>query len=230
MKDKKSNKYSPIINYYSNIINPLNSESLFNHKENNTTQFQNTISNKTNNNINIFSAGQVQDEPKSDSSQSGIISTSINNSEETKQLSKLNSYKKKIKTIRPDDLIPTTINGRTLLRINPLVYKNESYEFLSSNLYILLKDQLICKYLQETLETDTIKAVCYFYPSLLPNLLYLITDSFANYFIQKICYFLNEDKIEKILNILAPDFFDICCDYHGTRSIQGIMNYLQTEK
>ena len=33
-----------------------------------------------------------------------------------------------------------------------------------------------------------------------------------------------------ILNILTPDFLDICSDSHGTRAIQGIMNYLRTEK
>ena len=95
---------------------------------------------------------------------------------------------------------------------------------------MLLKDQLGCKFLQEKLEKDTQKAVIYFYPSLIHNLLFLIKDSFANYFIQKICQFLNEEQIENILIILKPEFKDICCDIHGTRSIQGIMNNLQTEK
>ena len=217
------------------MINPLNSKYELNHNQTNNTQPQHTITNKrtfdkkSNKNINVFYEDPIQDEPKNDISQSGIINTNINNSEEPKHLNKSNNYKKKIKTIKPDDLIPTSINGRTILRINPLVYKNESYEFLSSNIYILLKDQLSCKYLQEKLETD-IKAVCYFYPDLLPNLLDLVKDSFANYFIQKICYFLNEDQIENILNILTPDFLDICSDSHGTRAIQGIMNYLHTEK
>ena len=236
MKEKRNNNSknhnnlnSPIISYYSNMINP-------NQNQNNNTQLQHTISNKrtfdkkSNKNMNIFCQASLQDEPKNDVWQSNLININSNNSEEPKQLNKSNNYNKKIKKIKPEDLIPTSIKGRTILRINPLVYKNESYEFLSSNLYILLKDQLGCKYLQEKLETDTINAVCYFYPALLPNLLYLIKDSFANYFIQKICYYLNEDQIEKILNILTPDFLDICSDSHGTRVIQGIMNYLQTEK
>ena len=134
-----------------------------------------------------------------------------------------------IKSINENDLIPTSVNGNIILRINPLVYRDESYEFLSYNLYMLLKDQLGCKFLQEKLEKDTQKAVIYFYPSLIHNLLFLIKDSFANYFIQKICQFLNEEQIENILIILKPEFKDICCDIHGTRSIQGIMNNLQTE-
>ena len=135
-----------------------------------------------------------------------------------------------IKEIRSEDLIPTFIKGRTILRINPYIYINESYDFLSNNLYILLKDQSGCKYLQEKLENDTENAVYYFYPALLQNLLFLIRDAFANYFIQKICHYLNEEQIEYMLKILSPEIYDICCDNYGTRAIQGIMDYLQNEK
>ena len=229
---------SPIMNYYSYMINPVNSNSRYmtNCNQTQNNQIQQTISKKrtfdkkSNKKINIFQEGPIHDEAKNNNVEKESEIKNINNSENPKQFDNTNHHNIKTKSIKPEDLISTTINGRTILRINPLVYKNESYEFLSSNIYILLKDQLGCKYLQEKLETDTIKAVCYFYPALLPNLLYLIKDSFANYFIQKICYFLNEEQIENILNILTPDFLDICSDSHGTRAIQGIMNCLQTEK
>ena len=62
-----------------------------------------------------------------------------------------------------------------------------------------LKDQSGCKYLQEKLKKDTENAVYYFYPALLQNLLFLIRDASANYFIQKICrYYLNEDRSDRI--------------------------------
>ena len=235
----KSNNYninSPIINYYSYMINPINSSCPYTYNLNQTVnnQIQHAIQRKktfdkqSNKKINIFQDGPIQDEVKNNNLKKESDINNINNLENPKQ--NTNNYKKKIKSITPEDLIPTSINDRIILRINPLVYKNESYEFLSSNIYILLKDQLGCKYLQEKLETDTINAVCYFYPALIPNLLYLIKDNFANYFIQKICYYLNEDQIANILNILASDFLDICSDSHGTRAIQGIMNCLQTEK
>lgn len=160
------------------------------------------------------------------------INNNINNIKLSENSNLLNTKENtiKIKSITPEDLIPTKIKDRVILRINPLVYKNESYEFLSSNLYILLKDQIGCKYLQEKLETDTIKAVYYFYPALLPNLLFLIKDSFANYFIQRICSYLNEEQIEIMLYILKPEIFQICSDTYGSRSIQCIMNYLLTLK
>ena len=135
---------------------------------------------------------------------------------------------KNIRTIDTEDLIPTSINGRVILRINPLIYKNESYEFLSSNIYILLKDQLGCKFLQEKLKNDT-EAIYYFFPALIPNLTILINDSFANYFIQKMFRYLDYNQIEYILNILKIYFFYLCCDSHGTRAVQGLINYLNTE-
>ena len=116
------------------------------------------------------------------------------------------------------------------MRLNPLVYQNESYEFLSSNLYIILKDQLGCKFLQEKLENDTNNALYYFFPALIPNINELTKDAFANYFIQKLFGYLNEEQIEYILKILQPNFLDICIDSHGTRVIQCIMEILISEK
>ena len=154
----------------------------------------------------------------------------IINIEDEKNIQKENNNIKVIRTIKPDDLIPIIINGNTILRINPIIYQNESYEFLSSNLYILLKDQLGCKFLQEKLEDDPKNAVYFFFNSLVPNIIELIHDKFANYFIQKLFHYLNEEQIEYILQILKNDFFEICTNNHGTRVIQCLMDYLITEK
>ena len=228
----KKNINSPIFNYYSHIINPqspqYNSEmiklnKMFFSSSSSSISLNNHEKNHANK-LGEFNKNKIHDDPKN-------ISFIFQNNVKTESgIDGINSNNKKIKSIKVDDLIPTTINGRSILRINPLIYKGESYEFLSNNIYILLKDQLGSKYLQEKLEADTIQAVCYFYPALLPHLLVLIKDPFANYFIQKICYYLNEDQIANILKIISPEFFEICCDSHGTRVIQGIMDYLQTEK
>ena len=137
---------------------------------------------------------------------------------------------KGIKEITPDDLVITQIENRNILRVNPAIYINESYEFLTSNLYILLKDQLGCKFLQDKLEKDKYIAFSYFFPALVPNIKELIKDTFANYFIQKILFYLNEEQMEYILKLLEPDFLDICIDSRGTRVVQSIMDLLLTEK
>ena len=138
--------------------------------------------------------------------------------------------KKEIKKITPNDLILTKFQNRTILRVNPSIYTNESYEFLSNNIYILLKDQLGCKFLQEKLDKDKYNAFYYFFPALIPNITEYIKDTFANYFIQKILFYLNEEQIEYLLKILQPNFLDICIDTHGTRVIQSLMDFLSTDK
>ena len=230
--NKSKNINSPIFNYYSHIINsqsPQYNSEIIQTNQMNFSSSESSISLKNHednqtNKLREFIIDEIHDDDPKD-----ISFIPKNNTKTDPNIDGIKNNKS-IKSIKVDDLIPTTINGRSILRINPLIYKGESYQFLSNNIYILLKDQLGSKYLQEKLETDTIQAVCYFYPAILPHLLVLIKDLFANYFIQKICYYLNEDQIENILKIISPEFFEICCDSHGTRVIQGIMDYLQTEK
>ena len=254
-KNKKNSKNykkvnSPILDYYSDIVNspnlhynsdiiqnnhiifPKNLQSPlanlnFKKKQkksvnNSTKKDSNEVPKKDN-----FEPIKIKDNPKIEP-ENNIINSNILKEQKDFPQNKIST--KNIKSIKEDDLIPTSINGRVILRINPLVYKNESYEFLSSNIYILLKDQLGCKFLQEKLDNDSGNAIFYFFPALIPNLTILIKDSFANYFIQKMFFYLNDEQIEYILKILAPEFFDICIDSHGTRAIQCIINFLDTEK
>lgn len=234
---------SPIFNYYSDIVNSpnlsQNSENIINTQIQFPQNFesmtlQQKLENDKRNKINEPMKEDKNYAPKNNYfkhnegnnilNENNTISTNNTNNKSNE------TEKKNIKTIKPEDLIPTSINGRVILRINPLIYRNESYEFLANNIYLLLKDQLGCKYLQEKLETDTLNAFQYFYPAILPHLSILIKDSFANYFIQKLYCYLNEEQIEYILNTLQPEFFDICSDSHGTRAIQAIINFLFTAK
>jgi hypothetical protein len=242
MEEKKKHVFnSPILNYYSHIINPSNPE--YNSEISKLKQFHyshsyqspspkyNFKSNQTSPNSEINIRNENENKPN-DNMPNANNNLNINLKEiilvQPKKENNSQNYNKKIKSITTDDLIQVTVNGNTIIRINPLVYENESYEFLSSNIYILLRDQLGSKYLQEKLENDTQNAVFFLYPALMQNLLYLIKDSFANYFIQKICYFLSEEQIENIIKIITPQFLDICRDIYGSRVIQGIMNNLNT--
>ena len=65
---------------------------------------------------------------------------------------------------------------------------------------------------------------------MIPNLNELIKDPFANYFIQKMFFYLNEEQLIYVLKNIEPDILDISIDSHGTRVIQGVMDLLMTEK
>jgi len=231
------NKYnysnSPVLKYYSHIIDPSNE--LYNSE----VLKLNEINSQEINNMQISSIKKNNQTEPINENINKIKSYTQKNSNfklkseiDTKNDESNNSIneKKNIKEIKPEDLIITKINQNTIIRINPEIYRNASYEFLSNNLYILLKDQLGCKFLQEKLEKAPYISLNHFFPALIPNIVELMNNSFANYFIQKMFNYLNEEQIEYILKIIKPDFFEICINNHGTRVIQRIMDFLITEK
>ena len=228
---------SPIFNYYSDIVNSpnlsQNSENIINTQINFPQSLQSLTLQQQLENDKRNKANESIKEDKNYTPKNNYFKyneTNINNLNENSINKRNEEDLNGIKSINPEDLIPTSINGRVILRINPLIYRNESYEFLANNIYLLLKDQLGCKFLQEKLETDTVNAFQYFYPAILPHLSVLVKDAFANYFIQKLYCYMSDEQIEFILNTLQPEFLDICSDNHGTRAIQGIMDFLLTAK
>ena len=246
---KYTKRTSPIISYYSHLTNPnnenYNSEISKIQEMNLQNTEQNKISDNNNNNKkNLFNESNKIRKYSSQKNNNFKLKSEM---DITKKYSYDKTYEKKdiiednkninkeincineIKVIKPEDLIPTKVNNSVILRINPLIYQNESYDFLSSNLYILLKDQLGCKFLQEKLQKDPKNSVYFFFKSLVPNIVELIKDKFANYFIQRFFYYLSEEQLEYILKIISNDFFEICNDNHGTRVIQCLIDYLITE-
>ena len=228
---KNNNKISnnSIFEYYSQFINTNN-----NNLSTDLQQFKSfNFPQKSNMQIMSINSNNNQNIPSNEFLINEKYYTQKNNNFKLKsEIVDNNNIKenKEMKKITPDDLLLTKVDNRTILRVNPAIYINESYEFLTSNLYILLKDQFGCKFLQDKLEKDKYIAFSYFFPALVPNINELIKDTFANYFIQKMLFYLNEAQMEYILKILEPNFLDICIDSRGTRVVQSIMDLLLTEK
>ena len=154
------------------------------------------------------------------------------------KISNFKEYKKKdylktgeIPSIGVADIVTAiTANNKKIKRIDPNTYLNESIEYLSYNIFPLAKDQAGCRFLQEKLEKDPIRASKSFYKAILPFVLPLVKDPFGNYLIQKLFIFLSPEQIKKILEIISPTILDIGSNCHGTRVIQNMINYLTTEE
>jgi hypothetical protein len=230
--NKYNNSNSPILKYYSHITDPNNelyNSELLKLSEINSHEISNLQISSINQNNQTDSLNENINKKKPYAQKNNNFK--LKGEIEIKKVESNNNNEKKIiKEIKPDDLIIAKINQSTIIRINPEIYRNESYEFLSNNLYILLKDQLGCKFLQEKLEKDPYTALAHFFPVLIPNIVELMNNYFANYFIQKMFPYLNQEQIEYILKIIKPDFLEICVNNHGTRVIQRIMDFLITEK
>ena len=143
----------------------------------------------------------------------------------------INQNDKNIYTIGSKDLVVTiTSNKKKIKRVNPKAYLNESYEYLSHNIFILSKDQAGCRFLQEKIEEDPINATNYFYEAIQPHLTSLMKDPFGNYLVQKIIKNLDEKKIKKILEIISSSIVEIGTNSHGTRVVQFLIGFLTTEE
>ena len=211
----------------------------FNNQENNKfTNFNRPNNNNYNKNVNNFYYNgdqyQIYTQYKSSNNNnknSDSNSKSMNNNSENKNSIQDSNGKEKIYTIGAKDLVTTiTSNNKKIKRINPKTYLNESYEYLSHNIFILSKDQAGCRFLQEKLEKEPEIAKNYFYEAILPYILPLVKDPFGNYLIQKLCKNLDDKQIKKILEKMAPTILDIGANSHGTRVIQQIINYLNTKE
>ena len=153
----------------------------------------------------------------------------INQSKQHKNNENVNSGQ--IHSICEDDFVTViTANNKKVKRINPNVYLNETLEYLSYNIFPLAKDQAGCRFLQEKLDKEPIKATNLFFEAILPNILILIKDPFGNYLIQKLCNNLNPNQIIKILEVISPTILDIGSNNHGTRVIQHLINFLSTKE
>ena len=154
------------------------------------------------------------------------------------QISQFKQYKRsenlktgQIRPISAEDFVTTiTSNNKKIKRIDPNTYLNESLEYLSYNILPLARDQAGCRFLQEKLEKEPIKATNLFFDAILPHLLSLVKEPFANYLIQKLCNNLNQEQIMKILEKISPTILDIGSNNHGTRVIQHLINFLSTKE
>ena len=150
------------------------------------------------------------------------------------QINNLKEYKKnepgELRPISESDIVTAiTANNKIIKRIDPNTYLNESIEYLSYNILPLSKDQAGCRFLQEKLEKEP-KAAISFYQALLPNILTIVKDPFGNYLIQKLCNYLDEASIKKIIEIISPNIIDIGSNSHGTRVIQYLVNFLKNKE
>jgi hypothetical protein len=115
-------------------------------------------------------------------------------------------------------------------RLETSTYIDKPLSYIADNFILLGKDQGACRYIQKLLNDNPIETLKVLYDPLCKNILQLINDPFGNYLIQKIITFLNGDQLLEILKIISPFFFEICCNTHGTRVLQKLIDHSKDPK
>ena len=200
-----------IKNEPNNIINKNPTYLNQNIEEQSNLNFQNVISNTSNQNQNLsqfyqnqlnnFVMNQNQINPNFNSFQNNFMEISENTSNKKKLLSTLFN--------NPNN--PTNI------------ISEKRGQYLLNNCVSVCKGQLECRQLQKMIEIKPSLASNIIYPKIKDKLQEISFDQFGNYFIQKVIEYLNENQIKELLQKkISHNFRSFCFNQHGTRVIQKI--------
>ena len=119
---------------------------------------------------------------------------------------------------------------KKIKKLDSSLYMDKPLSYLAQNINLFGRDQAACRYIQKLLDQNTMEFLGYLYIPLCKNILMLINDPFGNYLIQKIIIYLNEDQLLEILKLISSNFFEICCNNHGTRVLQSLIDYTRSPK
>ena len=170
-----------------------------------------------NNNINLKQYGQVLPNTGNINIQNNYFlynsnqeSNNYKNTKNNKEEKQKKKKKKKIKKLEQDS------------------YLNKPFEYYLENFPTMAKDQGASRYLQSILNNYSPQMINSFYLPLYKNIMQLINDPFANYFIQKIICFFTQEQLLNILNLISSSFYEISCNSHGTRVLQKLIELIKT--
>ncbi len=206
-----------------NQMNPMNINNPF-YLQNNLMQgypfFPNNNINNNQNNIDLMTNNGNLNNNSLNMNNNQLLNNNLNNMNNINNSNQLNNNnsnnveqkKKKVK------------------RLEASMYVNKPLSFIAENFSMLGKDQGACRHIQKLLNDNPIESMNALYVPLCNNILQLINDPFGNYLIQKIITFLNDEQLYEILTIISPNFFDICCNTHGTRVLQKLVEHSTAPK
>ncbi|XP_049847884.1 uncharacterized protein LOC126304747 [Schistocerca gregaria] len=97
-------------------------------------------------------------------------------------------------------------------------------------IYSMAKDQHGCRFLQKKLNEDKTPLTCKLvFEELLPHIVELMLDHFANYLCQKFIEKCSVNERLKILRTISGELAKIGKDMYGTRALQKLIDHLNTK-
>ena len=204
-----------------NQLNPMNIQPYY--LQNNLIQgypyfSNNNMNNNQNNNLDLIKnkVGQkiIMNNNNNNNNNSMNPNNSLSNNKNINNSNQSNNEQKKKK----------------IKRLETSSYIDKPLSYISENLSLMGKDQGACRYIQKLLNDNPNETMKALYEPLCKNILQLINDPFGNYLIQKIITYLNDEQLYEILKIISPFFFEICCNTHGTRVLQKLIDHSTAPK
>ncbi|KAM0894673.1 hypothetical protein ACQ4PT_024311 [Festuca glaucescens] len=124
------------------------------------------------------------------------------------------------------------VNNRALELESPRMLRYENMVGVKGYIYFMAKDQNGCRFLQQKFEEEK-HHVDVIFEGIIDHIAELMTNSFANYLIQKLLDVCDEDQRLRIIVVLTEDpvkLLRISLNTHGTRAIQKLIETVKTRK
>ncbi|XP_047083761.1 pumilio domain-containing protein C4G8.03c-like [Lolium rigidum] len=123
-------------------------------------------------------------------------------------------------------------NSRALELESPRMLRYENMVGVKGYIYFMAKDQNGCRFLQQKFEEEK-HHVDVIFEGIIDHIAELMTNSFANYLIQKLLDVCDEEQRLRIIVVLTEDpvkLLRISLNTHGTRAIQKLIETVKTRK
>uniref|UniRef100_A0ACD5TUT3 Uncharacterized protein n=1 Tax=Avena sativa TaxID=4498 RepID=A0ACD5TUT3_AVESA len=124
------------------------------------------------------------------------------------------------------------VNNRGPELESPRMLRYENMVGVKGYIYFMAKDQNGCRFLQQKFEEGK-HHVDVIFEGIIDHIAELMTNSFANYLIQKLLDVCDEDQRLRIIVVLTEDpvkLLRISLNTHGTRAIQKLIETVKTKK
>ncbi|CAM0871785.1 unnamed protein product [Alopecurus aequalis] len=123
-------------------------------------------------------------------------------------------------------------NNRALELESPRMLRYENMVGVKGYIYFMAKDQNGCRFLQQKFEEGK-HHVDVIFEGIIDHMPELMTNSFANYLIQKLLDVCDEDQRLRIIAVLTEDpvkLLRISLNTHGTRAVQKLIETVRIRK
>ena len=126
------------------------------------------------------------------------------------------------------------MNNNTVQNTNNIIPESFFYQLtplqLAQNCYLIAKNQNGCRFLQNYISSNPELLKNLFFPKILENIKDISNDQFANYLVKKIFQYLTEEMLLNLIQTLIPLVDQIGTNQYGTRVMQDLIDFLNTEK
>jgi hypothetical protein len=220
---------------FSSVANAYINQNMIKH--NNMNQLKMPIQNNSINNNSLYRSslqyylnqGKVVYQNNNMNNQN--INNQMNNCSFMNNLNNLNNYNNQNNN---QGMINSQTNNNMIQNTNNIISESFFYQLtpiqLAQNCHIIAKNQNGCRYLQNYISSNPELLKNLFFPKILEYIKEISNDQFANYLIKKIFQYLTEEMLLNLIQALVPLVEQIGTNQYGTRVMQDLIDFLNTDK